>query len=192
MQQAEGRPLDPPAKAKRVVQFFMAGAASHLDLFDFKPELVKRHGQPSDFGEKVEAFQNGLGPWLGPVWDFSPHGGCGKMLSEPVAALGDRLFPNAERHLKSPAQMARLFHNDAVRACVAIRQRRPDLVVLCFAPDDEEACQVLQMLQLDPTTRRIPILAYIAGEPYAIISGEWPRTKGIPSASSSWERCTVR
>ena len=40
-------------KAKRVVQFFMSGAASHLDLFDYKPELVKRHGQPSDFGEQI-------------------------------------------------------------------------------------------------------------------------------------------
>ena len=77
-----------PAKAKRVVQFFMAGAASHLDLFDHKPELVKRDGQPSDFGEPVEAFQNGLGPWLKPVWNFQPYGQCGKMLSEMVAPLG--------------------------------------------------------------------------------------------------------
>ncbi len=77
-----------PPKAKRVVQLFMAGAASHLDLFDFKPELVKRHGQPSDFGEHVEAFQNGLGPWLRPVWDFKPYGQCGKLLSEVVAPLG--------------------------------------------------------------------------------------------------------
>lgn len=76
-------------KAKRVVQLFMAGAASHLDLFDFKPELVKRHGQPSDFGEPVEAFQNGLGPWMRPVWDFKPYGRCGKLLSEVVADLGD-------------------------------------------------------------------------------------------------------
>ncbi|RFC46372.1 MAG: DUF1501 family [Verrucomicrobia bacterium] len=75
-------------KAKRVVQFFMAGAASHLDLFDFKPELVKHDGKPSDFGEPVEAFQNGLGPWLRPVWDFKPYGQSGKMLGEPVAALG--------------------------------------------------------------------------------------------------------
>ena len=44
---------------------------------------------------------------------------------------------------------------------IAIRQRRPDLVVLCFAPDDEEACQVLQMLQLDPATRKLPILTYV-------------------------------
>lgn len=76
-------------KAKRVVQFFMAGAASHLDLFDFKPELIKHHGKPSDFGEPVEAFQNGLGPWLRPVWDFRHYGESGKMLGEPVAALGD-------------------------------------------------------------------------------------------------------
>ena len=76
------------AKAKRVVQFFMAGAASHIDLFDHKPELVKRHGEPSDFGEHVEAFQNGLGPWLKPLWDFAPYGQSGKMLSETVAPLG--------------------------------------------------------------------------------------------------------
>ena len=75
-------------KARRVVQLFMAGAASHLDLFDYKPELVKRHGQPADFGEKVETFQDGLGPWLRPVFDFQPHGGSGKMLGEPVEALG--------------------------------------------------------------------------------------------------------
>lgn len=77
-----------PPKAKRVIQLFMAGAASHIDLFDYKPELVKRHGQPSNFGEPVEAFQNGLGPWLKPVWDFKPYGQSGKMLSDTVAPLG--------------------------------------------------------------------------------------------------------
>ncbi len=80
--------LHHPPKAKRVVQLFMAGAASHIDLFDFKPELIKRHGQPSDFGEHVEAFQDGLGPWLRPVWDFAPYGETGKMLSEVVSPLG--------------------------------------------------------------------------------------------------------
>lgn len=78
-----------PPKAKRVVQLFMAGAASHIDLFDYKPELVKRDGQKSDFGESVEAFQNGLGPWLKPVWNFKPYGQTGKMLSDVVADLGD-------------------------------------------------------------------------------------------------------
>lgn len=82
------RSLHHPAKAKRVVQFFMAGAASHIDLFDFKPELIKRDGQPSDFGEPVEAFQNGLGPWLRPLWEFRPYGRSGKLLSDAVAPLG--------------------------------------------------------------------------------------------------------
>jgi hypothetical protein len=76
-------------RAKRVVQLFMAGGASHIDLFDFKPELLKRHGQPSQFGEKVEAFQDGLGPWLKPLWAFKPYGQSGRMLSETVAPLGE-------------------------------------------------------------------------------------------------------
>ena len=77
-----------PAKAKRVIQLFMAGAASQVDLFDYKPELFKRHGQPSDLKGKIEAFQDGLGPWLRPIWDFRAHGGCGKMLADVVAPLG--------------------------------------------------------------------------------------------------------
>ena len=82
-----GLPHHPP-RAKRVIQMFMGGAASHLDLFDFKPELVKRDGQKSDFGEHVEAFQDGLGPWMKPVWPFQPYGQSGKMLGEVVSDLG--------------------------------------------------------------------------------------------------------
>jgi hypothetical protein len=75
-------------RARRVVQLFMAGAASHVDLFDYKPMLEKHHGESSDFGEKVEAFQNGLGPWMKSPWRFQPYGECGKHLSETVAPLG--------------------------------------------------------------------------------------------------------
>ena len=77
-----------PPKAKRVIQLFMAGAASHLDMFDFKPALVKHHGEKSDFGEHVEAFQNGLGPWMKSPFDFKPYGQSGKLLSDIVAPLG--------------------------------------------------------------------------------------------------------
>ena len=67
----------------------MGGAASHVDLFDYKPALIKHHGERSDFGEHVEAFQDGLGPWMRPVWDFKPYGQCGKMFSDIVAPLGE-------------------------------------------------------------------------------------------------------
>src|SRR5947207_3210092 len=44
-------------KAKRVIQLFMNGGASQCDLFDYKPQLVARHGQVFDpcTGERVEA-----------------------------------------------------------------------------------------------------------------------------------------
>lgn len=81
--------LHHPAKARRVVQLFMGGAASHIDLWDHKPALEKHHGQPSDFGEHVEAFQNGLGPWMKSPFRFRPRGESGKMLSDVVAPLGE-------------------------------------------------------------------------------------------------------
>lgn len=81
--------LHHPPRAKRVVQLFMAGAASHLDLWDHKPFLDQHHGEPSDFGEHIEAFQNGLGPWMKSPFRFAPCGDCGKMLSHVVAPLGD-------------------------------------------------------------------------------------------------------
>src|SRR3954468_17696205 len=46
------------AKAKRVVQLFMSGAASQCDTFDYKPRLISQHGKPWDPGEKVELFQS--------------------------------------------------------------------------------------------------------------------------------------
>ncbi len=80
--------LHHPPKAKRIIQLFMGGAASHLDTFDFKPALIKHHGQKSDFGEHVEAFQNGLGPWMRSPFEFKRYGQGGKYLSDIVAPLG--------------------------------------------------------------------------------------------------------
>tara|TARA_B100000029_G_scaffold280571_1_gene274672 strand:- start:628 stop:2130 length:1503 start_codon:yes stop_codon:yes gene_type:complete len=80
--------LHHPPRAKRVIQLFMAGAASHVDLWDHKPALTKHHGKSSDFGEPVEAFQNGLGPWMQSPFSFQAYGECGKMLGHPVRALG--------------------------------------------------------------------------------------------------------
>ncbi len=81
--------LHHPPKAKRVIQLFMGGAASHLDTFDFKPALIRHHGEKSDFGEHVEAFQNGLGPWMQSPFAFARHGQSGKHLSEAVAPLSE-------------------------------------------------------------------------------------------------------
>ena len=78
-----------PARAKRVVQLFMAGAASHVDTFDHKPLLQKKDGEPWDPGEKVELFQSQPGACFVSPWQFRPYGESGKMLSEIVAPLGE-------------------------------------------------------------------------------------------------------
>ncbi len=84
-----GGVLHHPPRAKRVVQLFMGGAASHIDLFDYKPALEKHHGEPSDFGEKIELFQSGFGPWAKSYFDFKPYGESGKPLSDAVSELGE-------------------------------------------------------------------------------------------------------
>ena len=84
-----GASLHHPPKAKRVVQLFMAGAASHVDTFDHKPLLQKKNGEPWDPGEKVELFQSTPGSCFASPWEFKPFGESGKQLSEIVSPLGD-------------------------------------------------------------------------------------------------------
>jgi hypothetical protein len=75
------------ARAKRVIQLFMSGAASQVDTFDYKPELIKRHGQKFDPGGKVELFQSAPGPCMKSPWTWKPHGQCGHYVSSLLPHL---------------------------------------------------------------------------------------------------------
>src|SRR5215471_12394616 len=55
-------------KAQRILQIFCPGAVSHLDTFEYKPELIKRHGQPLPGNEKLVTFQGGNGNLLKSPW----------------------------------------------------------------------------------------------------------------------------
>ncbi|MBC9867108.1 MAG: DUF1501 domain-containing protein [Opitutae bacterium] len=83
------QPLHHKPRAKRVVQLFMAGAASHVDTFDYKPLLEKKDGQPWDPGEQVELFQSRPGATFASPWTFNPYGRSEKMMSDIVAPLGE-------------------------------------------------------------------------------------------------------
>jgi hypothetical protein len=76
-------------RAKRVVQLFMSGAASQCDTFDYKPELIKRHGEKFDPGGKVELFQSDPGPVMKSPWTWKQHGQCGKWVSDLVPHLAE-------------------------------------------------------------------------------------------------------
>src|ERR1700748_2615160 len=79
--------LHHPAKAKRVVQLFMSGAASQCDTFDYKPALIKRNGQKFDPGGKVELFQSSPGAVMRSPWEWKQRGQCGKWVSDLVPHL---------------------------------------------------------------------------------------------------------
>src|SRR5437773_7516385 len=73
-----------PAKAKRVVQLFMSGAASQCDTFDYKPQLIKLNGEEFDPGGKVELFQSSPGAVMKSPWGWKQRGRCGKWISDLV------------------------------------------------------------------------------------------------------------
>lgn len=74
--------------AKNVLVIFCAGACSHIDTFDYKPELIRRDGQPMP-GKKLVTFQGGQGNLQKSPWEFKPRGESGKMISTLVDHLGE-------------------------------------------------------------------------------------------------------
>ncbi len=83
------RPTHFPARAKRVIMIFCAGAVSQMDTFDYKPELIARHGQPLPGGKELITFQGRQGSLTQPLWRFRPYGQCGKMVSDLVPQIGE-------------------------------------------------------------------------------------------------------
>ena len=95
---APARALNPMAakpphfapRAKRVIYLFMAGAPSHLDLFDYKPQLAKYEGKPIPpeiiRGQRY-AFIRQDAAALGPQFKFAKHGQCGAGVSEALPHL---------------------------------------------------------------------------------------------------------
>lgn len=75
------------ARAKRVVQLFMSGAASQCDTFDYKPLLIKKHGEAFDPGGKVELFQSTPGAVMRAPWGWRQHGECGRWVSDLLPNL---------------------------------------------------------------------------------------------------------
>jgi hypothetical protein len=77
-------------RAKRVLQIFCPGAASHVDLWDHKPELEKRDGQPLPGAAEV-TFQGKNGNLMKSPWPFVPAGQSGKRISS--------MLPHMARHV---------------------------------------------------------------------------------------------
>ena len=89
-------PLDFPVRAKRIIHLCMAGGPSHLESFDYKPELKRLHGQPfpESFtkGQQLAQLQNTELKARGPFVAFKKYGASGQEISElfpHIASIAD-------------------------------------------------------------------------------------------------------
>ena len=76
-----------PAKAKRVIYIHLTGSPPHLDMYDYKPELVKRSGEdcPDSFLKgRMFAFTSGVPKLLGTPHAFAQYGSGGTWMSDAV------------------------------------------------------------------------------------------------------------
>lgn len=84
------RPPHFAAKAKQVLVVFCSGALSHLDAWDYKPELIKRHDQPLPDSANLVTFQGENGNLVKPLWEFKPRGESGKMVSDLLPSVAEQ------------------------------------------------------------------------------------------------------
>jgi hypothetical protein len=85
------RPKTPPgpAQARAMISIFMQGGPSHIDLFDPKPELTKRHLQKFTGDIKYDNAAESSAKLFGSPWKFEPRGKCGMELSELLPGLAE-------------------------------------------------------------------------------------------------------
>ena len=75
-------PSTHPARAKSVIFLFMYGGPSHVDSFDYKPELLGKDGMTIQIETKGRGGSKNEGRIVEPRWKFSRHGQCGKWVSD--------------------------------------------------------------------------------------------------------------
>lgn len=97
---AVSNPLSPksghfPATATNVIQIFCPGGLSHVDTWDYKPELDRQHGKPFDPELGKQTFAGIAGNFSRSFWKFRQHGESGRWISD--------LFPKLAGHVDDMA-----------------------------------------------------------------------------------------
>jgi hypothetical protein len=93
-----GEADDPPPhfapRARRIIHIFACGGLSHVDSFDYKPELIEHHGKELGGEERPDVFFGQVGLLHRPFWDFKQRGQSGLWISglfPNLAAVADEL-----------------------------------------------------------------------------------------------------
>jgi hypothetical protein len=99
-------------KAKRAIHICLIGGLSHVDSFDYKPELKKLHGKSLQTDEQPDIFFGQIGLLRQEDWEFKPRGNSGLMISDMfphIAELADDLTVLRSMESKSANHTPALF-----------------------------------------------------------------------------------
>ena len=102
-----------PARAKHCIFLFMVGGPSHMDTFDPKPVLSKRHGEEYDFKPAKGVSQKGKGKLKGSPFKFKACGQSGIEVSE--------LFPHLREHVDELAVLRASKADSAAHGAASIQ-----------------------------------------------------------------------
>jgi hypothetical protein len=87
---SSAKPPHFPAKAKRVIQIFCPGGVSHVDTFDYKPDLAKHDGEEMTGKGKPDTFFGKPGRLMKSVFAFRQRGESGLWMSDLLPYLATR------------------------------------------------------------------------------------------------------
>ena len=124
------KPAQFPARAKSCIFLFMYGGPSHVDLFDPKPELTKRSGEPMpdlETDPRFDAKRTNGRPLLGSLWDFQKHGQSGIEVSSlfpRLAGMVDDLAIIRSCHADTFAHGSGLLQMNTGSSAPGLSERR--------------------------------------------------------------------
>jgi hypothetical protein len=182
-------PLSPRAphfrpRARAVIWLFINGGPSHVDTWDYKPELERRDGQAlKDFDNFTGFFANAVGPLMKSPFGFRRHGQCGKWVSD--------IFPCLARHVDKMA-FIHSGHTDSNNHSPALFMINTGVTRMGFPCVGSWAAYGLGsenrnlpafVVMSDPLDRGLPkghSLNWGAGFLPSVYQGTWLRPKGEP------------
>ncbi|MEX2187505.1 MAG: DUF1501 domain-containing protein [Pirellulales bacterium] len=86
--EAEDPPPHHPAKARRAIHICLCGGLSHIDSFDYKPDLARQHGKKLGGSERPDVFFGQVGLIRKNDWEFSQRGDSGLWISDLFPHIG--------------------------------------------------------------------------------------------------------
>ncbi|MCC6231421.1 MAG: DUF1501 domain-containing protein [Verrucomicrobiales bacterium] len=178
------RSAQAPARARAVIWLFMNGGPSQVDTWDYKPELIRRHGTALEgFDNKTGFFTDAVGPLMKSPFAWAQHGQSGTWVSD--------LFPHLARQVDKMAFLhaCHTESNNHSPALFMINTGFPRMGFPCvgswvtYGLGSESRDLPAFVVMSDPLDRGLPkgqASNWGAGFLPSVYQGTWLRPKGEP------------